>query len=401
MIDFNAYVGSPTRSGAWLQPRMGFCDVEQMHRGLIATAKANADTVCTITLDAFTRTNDFAAAGAAIARNHHLNGYPIVNHPAETTRAMIAQIAQDHGTPVQIRHGSPKPSKIFKRMVEVGANTTEGGPVSYCLPYSRVPLSEAFTDWAEACKTLSRGVAHSHVESFAGCMMGQMCDPAILVALNILEGLFLIEHGIETVSFSYSQGTSAVQDQAAVRALQMLARQFFDPGKYHIVAYVFMGYFPRTMAGFSRITADALQVVRATDIARVIVKTPVESSRIPTIAENIASLEYAQSSMDRCDGDLFPQDDIDEYERILSMATGLVKNVLSLDKDISVAILEAFKTGLLCVPYCLHPDNRLGSSTVLDDRNYARMADATKGESSSTFLANLRRNIQRYDRTSA
>ena len=44
---------------------------------------------------------------------------------------------------IQVRHGTAKPEKIFKRLVQCNLFVTEGGPVSYCLPYSRTPLEEA------------------------------------------------------------------------------------------------------------------------------------------------------------------------------------------------------------------------------------------------------------------
>ncbi|MFJ4192655.1 methylaspartate mutase [Pseudomonas sp. NPDC089534] len=399
MIDFNTHVLERfAAQGPVLQPRMGFSDPARMQAGLEAVAASRANTVCTITLDAFTRVNNLEAAQRAIDSASMLNGYPIVNHRADDTRAMLERIYSRHRLPVQIRHGSPDPLHIFERMVEIGLPTTEGGPISYCLPYSRTPLREAFGHWEKACRVLADGVEHSHIESFAGCMMGQMCDPVILVALNILEGLFLRSHGIKTLSFSYAQGTSPVQDRAAVTALQDLAGEYFAPGSYHCVGYVFMGFFPRSLGGFCRITGDALGMIRATGVQRVIMKTPVESRRIPRIEENIAALEYADFCLNT-EGELpdIPFD-AQEHARILGAARKLIEGTLARDSDLSEAILDAFDSGFLSIPYCLHPDNRRNAGTVVTAENYYHGFDGERVENAFSFLAALRHNIQTYDR---
>ncbi|MGF6124916.1 methylaspartate mutase epsilon subunit [Pseudomonas frederiksbergensis] len=398
MIDFNRHVLERYDAlGPVLQPRMGFSCPARMQAGLEATAASRANTVCTITLDAFTRVKDLDAAQRAIDGGSMLNGYPIVNHAAAQTRAMLDQIDARYRLPVQIRHGSPDPLHIFQRMVEIGSATTEGGPLSYCLPYSRTPLRQAFGHWEKACQVLAAGVEHSHIESFAGCMMGQMCDPAILVALNILEGLFLRAHGIKTMSFSYAQGTSPVQDRAAVTALQQLAAEFFAPGSYHFVGYVFMGFFPRTLGGFCRITGDALGMIRATGVQRVIIKTPVESRRIPRVEENIAALEYADYCL-RTDG-VLPDIPFDgqEHTRIINTAKRLIKGTLARDANLSEAILGAFDSGFLSIPYCLHPDNKRGAGTVVTAQNYYHGFEGERVENAFSFLAALRHNIRTYD----
>lgn len=398
MIDFNRHVLERFAShGPVLQPRMGFSCPARMQAGLEATAASRANTVCTITLDAFTRVKDLDAAQRAIDGDAMLNGYPIVNHPAARTRAMLDEIHARYGLPVQIRHGSPDPLHIFQRMVEIGSAATEGGPLSYCLPYSRTPLRAAFGHWERACQVLAGGVEHSHIESFAGCMMGQMCDPAILVALNILEGLFLRAHGIETLSFSYAQGTSPVQDRAAVTALQQLAAEFFAPGSYHFVGYVFMGFFPRTLGGFCRITGDALGMIRATGVQRVIIKTPVESRRIPRVEENIAALEYADYCL-RTEG-VLPAIPFDGHEhvRIINAAKRLIEGTLARDRNLSEAILSAFDSGFLSIPYCLHPDNKRGAGTVVTEQNYYHGFEGERVENAFSFLAALRHNIRTYD----
>src|SRR5262249_4060776 len=158
------------------------------------------------------------------------NGYPIVAHDLETTRAVLAGVA-DVTFPVQIRHGSPCPEHIFRSLIDAGLHATEGGPVSYCLPYSRTPLELSIDNRTRSCELLAgvRGAeVEPHLETFGGCMLGQLCPPSLLVAMSVLECLFFRQHGLRSVSLSYAQQTNPDQDREAVLALRRLAAQWLS-----------------------------------------------------------------------------------------------------------------------------------------------------------------------------
>ena len=169
---FSAFVAAKRREGRLIvQPRMGFGSIGKMREGLLAVKHANATTVGTITLDSYTRVNDTDSALRAIRCGSDLNGYPLVAYGAQTTRQLLSQVlAPDF--PVQVRHGSALPEQIFVTLLDAGLDATEGGPISYCLPYSRVPLRQAIASWAVCCRLLGeqreRGLI-CHLESFGGC----------------------------------------------------------------------------------------------------------------------------------------------------------------------------------------------------------------------------------------
>ena len=64
--------------------------------------------------------------------------------------------------PIQVRHGTAQPQHVFKRLAALGLDATEGGPVSYCMPYSRLPLARAVEAWAQSCQLLADATAHAH-----------------------------------------------------------------------------------------------------------------------------------------------------------------------------------------------------------------------------------------------
>ncbi|MBV9821715.1 MAG: methylaspartate mutase [Actinobacteria bacterium] len=347
-----------------VQPRMGMADPQRMRSGLAATRAAAATTVGTITLDSYTRVADWPAAAEALRTGAPLNGYPIVTHELATTRAVLAGIADDAAFPVQVRHGSAQPEAIFEALVAAGLSATEGGPVSYCLPYGRVPLHAAVDSWKRCCAILA-AVADTgvqpHLETFGGCLMGQLCPPSLLVAVAVLEALFFAQHGLTSVSLSYAQQASHAQDVEAVRALHRLAGELLPGLDTHVVIYAYMGVYPRTVLGAERLLVRAARLAAGTGAARLIVKTAAEAHRIPTVAENVRALELASVTARATGPEPFTDGGTEVCGEIQSEVYGearaLIEAVLELDDDLGRALLKAFRSGYLDVPFCLHPDN--------------------------------------------
>ena len=346
-----------------VQPRMGFSDPALMREGLLATRGARAATVGTLTLDSYTRVGDHDAVLKAMANDTDLNGYPLVDHDAAVTAAVLDGVPSPR-FPIQVRHGSADPRRIISTMLGLGLSATEGGPISYCLPYSRMPLTRAAEYWKQACETLAEARTSDrepHLETFGGCMMGQLCPPSLLVALSVLEGLFFWQHGVTSISLSYAQQTHSGQDEEAVAALRRLCDEYLPFARTHIVVYTYMGVYPRTVGGARALLAESAQLAVRSGAQRVIVKTTAEAHRIPTVGENIAALEYAAASARGAARRPAPED-----TGIHAQAKTLIDNVLSLDGRLDRALPRAFALGHLDVPFCLHPDNQGRTRAFLD-----------------------------------
>ncbi|MEV0177415.1 methylaspartate mutase [Streptomyces sp. NPDC050803] len=374
--DFGSFVATARARGRLVvQPRMGFGSRARMRVGLERTRQAEGVTVGTITLDSYTRVGDFAAARAAVAQNLPLNGYPLLAHGAEATRALLDGV-QDETFPVQVRHGSARPQALFAELIAAGLHATEGGPVSYCLPYSRTPLHESVRHWAESCELLASAGGpdtQPHLESFGGCMLGQLCPPSLLVALSVLEGLFFAQHGLRCISLSYAQQTSAEQDAEALAALHRLAAEELpDDVRWHSVLYAYMGLYPGTVRGAQRLLESAARLAVRAGAARLIVKTAAEAYRIPTIAENVAALELAAHTAEHSRPDEERQPPAESDGTVYAEARALVHAVRELHPDLGTALVRAFERGLLDVPFCLHPDNQGRTRSLIDDRGRLR-----------------------------
>ncbi|WP_329500982.1 methylaspartate mutase [Kitasatospora herbaricolor] len=366
MTAFGPFVAGARAAGALVvQPRMGMSEPDRMRAGLLATRNAAATTVGTVTLDSYTRTGELAAARRAVAEGVPLNGYPITSYPPGVTRSVLHGVADD-SFPVQVRHGSARPEKIFAALLAAGLHATEGGPVSYCLPYSRTPLPEAVDSWRRCCELLAASRtdgAEPHLETFGGCMMGQLCPPGLLIALSVLEGLFFRQHGLRSISLSYAQQASTRQDEEAVTALQAIAAELLPDVDRHVVIYTYMGVYPLSPGGAQLLLDEAARLAVRTGAARLIVKTTAEAYRIPTVGENVRALESAAAV---AAGERPSPPGAAPDTGIRAEARHLIDAVLDLHPDIGRALVLAFAKGYLDVPYCLHPDNAGRARSRLD-----------------------------------
>ncbi|MFJ7073598.1 methylaspartate mutase [Streptomyces sp. NPDC098781] len=367
---FGAYVAAAHAAGRLVvQPRMGVSDPGGMRAGLMATKSAAATTAGTITVDSYTRLGRHEAARRALENGSPLNGYPIVLRGPATTESVLRGV-MDRDFPVQVRHGAPDPRAIVSALIAAGLDATEGGPVSYCLPYGRTPLDASITAWAASCRelaALAEAGRRPHLETFGGCMLGQLCPPSMLVALSVLEACFFRQHGVTDVSLSYAQQTSPDQDVEAVDALVRIAEERLGDIDWHVVVYTYMGVHPRTATGARLLLREAVRLAVRTGSARLIVKTAAEASRIPLVAENVDALELAAAFAEDLRQDAAGQGAVVPAEGTVEReARALVDAVLELDPDVGRALLTAFRRGYLDIPFCLHPDNAGRTRAAID-----------------------------------
>ncbi|MGW1056103.1 methylaspartate mutase [Streptomyces sp. NPDC002521] len=373
-VDFGEFVRGRAADGTLVvQPRMGFGSPERMRAGLLATRAAAAVTVGTLTLDSYTRLGDHAALAVVLARGGPLNGYPLVAYGTEITAGVLDGV---HGPdfPVQVRHGSAAPQDIFTALVAARLNATEGGPVSYCLPYGRTPLTESVRNWRECVQrfaALREQGMEPHLETFGGALLGQLCPPSLLVAVSVLEALFFRQSGVRSISVSYAQQTDPEQDLEAVAALRRLCADLLPEPTWHVVVYAYMGLYPTSRSGAYRLLEEAVRLAVRSGAERLIVKTVAESRRIPTIQENVEALEFAaEAAALHCREPVGPGD-----SQTYAEAAALVDAVLNLHPDIGTALLTAFARGYLDVPYCVHPDNQGRTRSYIDGDGRLRWAD--------------------------
>lgn len=372
---FHDYIERHRTQGALIiQPRMGFSAPAHMRAGLEAMRDCPGPRIGTITIDSYTRTGNSFAASRAVERGAKLNGYPISSYTQLQNETLIdGLLGPDF--PIQVRHGSALPQHIISALLDAGLDATEGGPISYCLPYSRVPLRESIDAWASTCDMLAAAAEHgtrAHLESFGGNMLGQLCPPSMLLAITILEGIFSQRHGLSSISLSYAQGTHAAQDVSALIALKRLADHFLVGASVHIVFYTFMGYFPSTTRGARDLIEASARIAVHGGAERIIVKTSAEAIRIPSIEDNVHAMNWVRRAAANAGSS--PPPPPTYVDEIFAEAHFLIAETLQLHESIEQAIQIAFDKGILDVPYCLHPNNRNEARAGIDEDGFVYWA---------------------------
>ncbi len=398
-----------------VQPRMGFSSFDLMRNGLLATKELNVSSIGTITIDSFTRLRDFKSASEAIRMNKPLNGYPIVSYSQLENENLISGV-REIDFPVQVRHGCPMPEEIFRSTINANIDSIEGGPISYCLPYGRIPLSQSISSWMKCCEIYAKaGNGLYHIESFGGCMMGQLCPPSLLISITLLEAIFFKRLGIKSVSLSLAQGYNDRQDLAALRVLNLVSKRYLgDSVDWHIVYYTFMGKFPKTKLGAESIIKKSAIIAKNGGAHRLIVKTVKEAYQIPTINDNLEALKLADKIANKLKIRLEDLESDKVWEnQILDEVNSILEVVLNISPNIEKAIKIAFEKGYLDVPFCLHQDNKKLTQSRIDSlgniywanrgkmplpgHNNFKEFHEEKAISSSDFLKMLSFNEFKYD----
>jgi methylaspartate mutase epsilon subunit len=252
-----------------------------------------------------------------------------------------------------------------------------------------------------------------HLETFGGCMLGQLCPPSLLVAISVLEAMFFAEHGISDISLSYAQQTSASQDAEAIAALRCLAGELIPDVDMHIVLYAYMGVYPRTADGALSLLGEAARLAVRTGSERLIVKTVAEAHRIPTIAENVQALGAAAGAADAAHASESAVPDHRALDSgIYAEARAIIETVLDLAAGqpggLADALVAAFARGVLDVPFCLHPDNAGATRSYIDIDGRLRWAEigalpidqvGARGAPRSLTAADLLQSLTYVERT--
>jgi methylaspartate mutase epsilon subunit len=336
-----------------LQPRCGFGDHQVMRSCLVELeARARPD-ILSITVDSFTRLGEYDRASQALVRNGgQLNGYPLVAHGAERVRELDRAVQ----APLEIRHGSPDPRRLFEVAVGAGIGSFEGGGIGYNLPYAKdFPLADSLRAWDEvdsACGDLARDGMIVDRELF-GTLSAVLVPPSISLAITTLEAVAAASAGVRCLSIAYPQGGCSYQDVAALKTIRRLARRYLpDSVETFPVLHQFMGVFPKERERANELIRLGALVARLGGATKVVTKTHQEANGIPTVAANAEGVRTARFAL----SDWSDSVEID-HESIEEEAGWLTREVIEIvdpvldSADRQAAIVSAFAEGRLDIPF--------------------------------------------------
>ncbi|MGC4791950.1 methylaspartate mutase [Micromonospora sp. DT178] len=353
-----------------IQPRCGVGGHEQMRGLLLALEEGARPDILSLTIDSYTRLNQFDTAQSSL-RNapEELNGYPLVAHGWRRGRDLNQAVS----VPLEVRHGSPLPRRLFETTIASGITSFEGGGISYNLPYCKdVPLAASLDAYAEIdakCGELTRAGVVVDRELF-GSLTGVLVPPSVSLAISMLEAVMAAHGGVTCISIAYPQSGNMVQDVAALRAIRSLATRYLPSSvDVYPVLHEFMGVFPRSRARAEQLIFAGALTARLGGAAKVVTKTIREGYSIPDASANIHGMRLARVA-NAPFVDAIRLDDAalgEEQYWIEREVNEIVEPLLGVT-DLPLAIASAFEHGSLDVPFSA---SRHARSTVMPCRDRA------------------------------
>ncbi|HVR95367.1 MAG TPA: methylaspartate mutase subunit E [Thermoanaerobaculia bacterium] len=366
-----------------IQPRSGVPNVDHQIELFRRFREQGAPGV-SYQVDSLTRNNNYSGAAEAIAESARtgravLNGFPVVNHGVPELRRVAAEI----GLPLQTRHSTRDPRLLAEISYAGGVTGFEGGAICYNLPYYKdYPLRDAIAAWKYVDRLTGFYFERYGIvldREFFGTLTATLLPPCIPLVTNIAEAVLAAGQGSRCVSLGYAEQGNRAQDIAAIRVQAELAREILDGMGYedmavHTVFYQYMAAFPLSRERAEElIFASAVTAVLA-GATRLITKTPAESRKIPTVADNLRGLELAQLGAALADRYTVPEAEVEAEARILRReVTAIWESLLEHGRgDFETGLVRGFELGLVDIPFAPSVHNRGEVVTARDVQGAVR-----------------------------
>jgi methylaspartate mutase epsilon subunit len=339
-------------------------------------------------VDSFTRNNNYRGAAEAIKESWQggstavLNGFPVINHGVPGLRQIMSAV----GLPMQTRHSTRDPRLLAEVSYAGGVTAFEGGAICYNIPYYKdYPLSESIGRWRYVDRLT--GLYHDRYgivldREYFGVLTGTLIPPSLAITTCILEALLAVQQGVKCVSLGWAEQGHRPQDLAAIKVIGEMAEDVLDNMGYKDVQVntVFNQY----MAAFPQLPQMAEDLIYNSAVTaglacptRILVKTPVEAYKVPTMRDNLQGLMLVMQGVN-----VSQEEEINakavEAEALLirQEAQQLFDSVIMAGGgNVAKGIVEAFSKGWLDVPFSPSMYNRGEVLTARDREGAVRYAN--------------------------
>lgn len=371
-----------------IHPRAGVADPAGQVRLFRELRAAGAD-VLSFQIDSLTRNNAYdqievllKEAAAAPGEFAGLNGFPLVNHGVQNVRAITAEFA---ATPLQVRHSTRDPRLLAEISFAAGICAFEGGALCYNLPYYRdYSPRESVRRWRYVDRLAgtywrTHGIVIDR--EFFGVLTAAMVPPCLAIAVGVLEALLAAEGGVRSVSLGYAEQGCRAQDIAAIRAARTLARRYLDRfGHHEVAAYTvfnqYMAAFPADEDRAHELLAGSAVTAALGGATRLMLKTAVEATRIPSVADNAAALRLVRTSLaDDAGTEYDLARAAAEEELIIAEVGAILDATLALPGDLGDQVAGAVERGIIDVPFSPSLWNAGDAVALRDATGAVRLAE--------------------------
>ncbi len=285
--------------------------------------------------------------------------------------------------PLQVRHSTRDPRLLAEISYAGGVTSFEGGPISYNIPYYKdYPLADAIRAWQYV--DYLTGQYHERFgivldREYFGTLTATLVPPCLAISTGILEAVLAVQQGVKCVSLGYAETGNRTQDVAAIRTLrQMTGETLANLGhadvQVNTVFHQYMAAFPEAPARAEELILNSAVTARLSGATKVIVKTPAEASRIPTLEDNIAGLGLVARGIAAAAAETLDEPRVDAECAVIRREVRAILDAVVMAGRGSVArgVVEAFRTGILDVPFAPSIHNRGEVATARDAEGAVR-----------------------------
>jgi methylaspartate mutase epsilon subunit len=175
----------------------------------------------------------------------------------------------------------------------------------------------------------------------------------------IVESILAAEQGVKNITVGYGMGGNLIQDVAAIKALYEQTLYYLDKFGYEnmeisTVFHQWMGGFPQDESEAMALISYSSSVAALSKATKLITKSPHESIGIPTKEANGIGVKASKFIVTMLkDQSMVESPSLNfEINQIKSEVKCLMDAICKVgEEDIAVGIVEAFKQGLIDVPF--------------------------------------------------
>jgi methylaspartate mutase epsilon subunit len=360
-----------------IQPRSGVALVSEQIRLFRAFKSAGAE-VLSYQVDSLTRNNNYAGAEEAINESratsiNNLNGFPVINHGVSGLRRIISEVK----VPLQTRHSTRDPRLLAEISYAGGVTAFEGGAICYNIPYYKdYPLRQSLKTWQYVDRLTGLYYERYGIvldREFFGTLTATLIPPSLAIAVNLIEAILAVQQGVKCVSLGYAEQGNRAQDIAAIRMLremggETLQRMGHRNIQVNTVFQQYMAAFPANTARAEELIYNSAITATLSRATRMIVKTPVEAIKIPTLGDNVHSMGLVMRGMSDAENVCVDEIRIQEECSIIRREVDAIMEavIMSGGGCIAEGVANAFSRGVLDIPFSPSIHNRHEVMTARD-----------------------------------
>jgi len=345
-----------------IQPRSGVATANEQIR-LFKAFKEAGSSALSYQVDSLTRNNNYIGAEESIrdctaSGISTINGFPVINHGVDVLR----RIASEVKIPLQTRHSTRDPRLLAEISYAGGVTAFEGGAICYNIPYYKdYPLQESIKAWQYVDRLTGLyydrfGIALDR--EFFGTLTATLIPPCLAIVVNILEAIMAVLQGVKCVSLGYAEQGNRIQDIAAIRMLRQISSELIKNMGYkdvqiNTVFHQYMAAFPEDLRRAEMLIYNSSITAALAAATRVIIKTPVEALRIPSLEDNVLAINLVNQGIFAASRTQIVEKQITEECDIIRREVNAMLDSVFLCGGGSVArgIITSFQKGFIDIPF--------------------------------------------------